>query len=298
MNPLITIVIPTNNRLHLLRQAVASIQEQNYNNWELFIVDDGSTDGTQEWIKSIADDRIHLIESVNKGNVAALRNEGVRAGKGEWLAFLDSDDYWVPRKLELQWAVLAIEQTEWAYTRYELVDSEGNYLPHRSNRFNPIAGFVAEAMLQSLTDITICSVIVRRSLFNSIDGFDESPSLCHRTDFDFLLRLAIASAVAVVPDTLLHVRDHQQRSTRLLGNGHQQTAFAFSNFLQQSPAPRLAQLAKKRLAFHQAESTLEKIQARQYADAFHRFWQALKNGDKLTHLLSVMRRSIKPILLK
>src|SRR5690348_2641349 len=120
--PIITVVIPTYNRLGLLTKAVNSVREQTYEYWELFIVDDGSDDGSKEMIRGLMDPRIHLIESVNKGNVAALRNEGALAGHGEFLAFLDSDDYWLPYKLELQLAVMLLEKKRWSYTAYELMN--------------------------------------------------------------------------------------------------------------------------------------------------------------------------------
>src|ERR1700750_1510306 len=100
--PLVTVVIPTYNRLTLVQQAIASVIAQTYSNWELIIVDDGSDDGTREDIISMNDPRIKLLTKPHVGNIAFLRNAGVDEGSGEWLAFLDSDDLWLPRKLETQ----------------------------------------------------------------------------------------------------------------------------------------------------------------------------------------------------
>src|SRR5580765_5393661 len=100
-NPLVTVVIPTYNRLALVQQAIASVIAQTYRNWELIIVDDGSDDGTPEAIISINNPRIKLVTKSHVGNIALMRNAGVDEGSGEWLAFLDSDDIWLPQKLEI-----------------------------------------------------------------------------------------------------------------------------------------------------------------------------------------------------
>jgi glycosyltransferase involved in cell wall biosynthesis len=98
-HPLVTIVIPTYNRATLVQQAIASVIAQTYSHWELMIVDDGSDDGTSEAINAVNDSRIRILKMKHMGNIASLRNIGVKEGTGEWLAFLDSDDILIPRKL-------------------------------------------------------------------------------------------------------------------------------------------------------------------------------------------------------
>ena len=99
---LVTVVIPTYNRYSFIREAIESVIAQTYSNWELIIVDDGSTDDTATYIKSIPDKRIHLLELQHCGNIAMLRNIGAKSASGQWITFLDSDDMWVPEKLETQ----------------------------------------------------------------------------------------------------------------------------------------------------------------------------------------------------
>lgn len=99
-NPLISIVIPSYNRAHLIGQTIENIFEQSFEDYELIIVDDGSTDDTETAVASYLD-RIVYIKQENKG-ITGARNTGLRAAKGEWIALQDSDDHWHPRKLEQQ----------------------------------------------------------------------------------------------------------------------------------------------------------------------------------------------------
>jgi len=99
-DPIISVVIPTYNRAYCLRDAIDSVLTQSFRDFEIIVVDDGSTDGTNEVVKQYGD-RIRLIQQVNAG-VSAARNTGIRAAKGEWIAFLDSDDTWEPDKLNVQ----------------------------------------------------------------------------------------------------------------------------------------------------------------------------------------------------
>ena len=99
MAPFFSIIIPTYNRAHLLPKAIESVVGQSFTDWELIIVDDGSTDNTQETISSIEDDRIRYIYQENSERSAA-RNNGINNSTGKWICFLDSDDYYLKNHLE------------------------------------------------------------------------------------------------------------------------------------------------------------------------------------------------------
>ncbi len=99
--PLVSICIPTYNRAALVQEAVASVLAQTWREFELIVVDDGSTDDTTEALAAYAS-RIRLIRRESRGGVSAARNTGIAAARGEWLAFLDSDDLWRPEKLARQ----------------------------------------------------------------------------------------------------------------------------------------------------------------------------------------------------
>ena len=100
--PLVSVVIPTYNHARFLDSALQSVLDQTYTHWEAIIIDNHSTDNTDEVMASFTDSRFTYIKIHNNGVIAASRNAGIRAAKGEFIAFLDSDDIWLPRKLEIQ----------------------------------------------------------------------------------------------------------------------------------------------------------------------------------------------------
>lgn len=130
--PAVSVVIPTFNRIDLLPLAVSSVLDQTFADFELLVVDDGSTDGTDSWLDAITDRRLRAIRLPHSGNVARVRNAGAAAATGRFLAFLDSDDLWLPRKLEAQMATTATDERAWSYTRYEHIDAGGWRIPPRA----------------------------------------------------------------------------------------------------------------------------------------------------------------------
>ena len=125
--PLVSVGIPTYNRLPYLREAIASVREQTHPNWELFVVDDGSEDGTAEFVPGIRDDRVHLVRLFHSGNIARLRNRGVQEARGEYVAFLDSDASSVTAStsasISLQRTVVTLEIPDRGRTAPECVRS-------------------------------------------------------------------------------------------------------------------------------------------------------------------------------
>lgn len=100
---MVSVVIPTYNRAHVLNRAIRSVLGQTYQHFEIIVVDDGSTDNTEQVVKAIADDRVRYIRhETNKGTAAAARNTGIRQACGEFIGFVDSDDEWLPGKLQKQ----------------------------------------------------------------------------------------------------------------------------------------------------------------------------------------------------
>src|ERR1700742_4409771 len=107
MPPAVSIILPTYNRLRFLPEAVQSVLGQTTADWELIVVDDGSTDESVTWLESLRDPRISILRTRHTGNRSALRNLGVARTSGPWIAFIDSDDRWHPEKLRRQLAVHA-----------------------------------------------------------------------------------------------------------------------------------------------------------------------------------------------
>ena len=102
MNDLVSIIMPSYNTSRYIEDTINSVRQQSYKNWELIIVDDCSTDNTDEVVAKYNDNRIKYFKNDKNSGAAVSRNKALREAKGRWIAFLDSDDLWLPEKLEKQ----------------------------------------------------------------------------------------------------------------------------------------------------------------------------------------------------
>ena len=98
--PTFSVVIPTYNRCNVILETVQAVLNQTFSSFEVVVVDNGSTDHTSDIIRSISDSRVRYLKLKGSGSPASPRNHGIVEARGEWIAFLDSDDYWFPEKLE------------------------------------------------------------------------------------------------------------------------------------------------------------------------------------------------------
>ncbi len=127
-DPLISIVIPAYNRAGTITDCLRSVQAQTHRNWEAIVVDDGSRDGTSEVVQRLGkeDGRIHLIRHDRNRGAQAARNSGIRAAKGEWVAFLDSDDQFLPQSLKARLSLVLKEKVELVHTDCYIVEVDGS----------------------------------------------------------------------------------------------------------------------------------------------------------------------------
>jgi glycosyltransferase involved in cell wall biosynthesis len=216
-HPLVSVITPTYNREPYLREAVASVIAQTYEHWELLVVDDGSTDGTREFLDSIGDARVRPIFRPHEGNPAVLRNGGAAAARGSYIAFLDSDDYWLPRKLELQVEdLLAHPECRWSYVARDCVDERGQPLDVPGlRRWVPYTGWILEHVVASRALVATSATMVERRLFDAVAQFN--PALRRCQDVELWIKLAEASPVTVVPTVLVKKRVYRHdRGTNLL----------------------------------------------------------------------------------
>lgn len=123
---LVSIIMPSYNTGAFIEESIQSVLNQTYSNWELIIVDDCSTDNTLEILEKIDDDRIIILKNEKNSGAAVSRNKALRKAKGQWVAFLDSDDLWYPQKLEKQLSFMKRNGYYFSYTNYEEIDVEGN----------------------------------------------------------------------------------------------------------------------------------------------------------------------------
>jgi glycosyltransferase involved in cell wall biosynthesis len=213
MSPAVSIIVPTFNRLKYLRAALASVFQQTFVDWELLIADDGSGAETRAYLQALDDPpRVRVLWLAHSGRPAAARNAALRAARGEYVAFLDSDDAWMPEKLQVQMAALR-QRTErrWSYTRFMLVDESGQPTAWQRARSWPVPdGWILEKLVRSETVIAVPSVVVSRALLEQLGGFDEQLVMCE--DYDLWLRLAAASEVDAVDEPLTLVTRHAEHS--------------------------------------------------------------------------------------
>ena len=211
--PAVSIVIPTYNRAALLREAVGAVLGQTFTDWELIVADDGSTDDTSGYLGELSDPRIRSMVLPHSGSEVVPRNAALQVARGEWVAFLDSDDVWLPSQLERQLeAMIEHAACDWSYTGYALVDVRGELLPApRSPVSWMMSGWILEPLLRFEIGVGIQTLLVRRSLLVELGGFDEDFPL--RADYDLTLRLAARSEAFARPDVLILVREHEGRTT-------------------------------------------------------------------------------------
>jgi glycosyltransferase involved in cell wall biosynthesis len=189
----VSVVIPTFDRRVLVRQAVASVCAQDGADFDLTVVDDGSSDGTEAALQREFGQRIRLLRTGNRG-VAAARNRGVAASRGDLIAFLDSDDLWLPDKLRAQVAFFAehpaaeICQTEEVWIRNGV--RVNRCVTHRKP-----SGDIFEPSLR-LCLVSPSAVMLRRRLFERLGGFDETLPACE--DYDLWLRIASDTPVWLI----------------------------------------------------------------------------------------------------
>ncbi|MGN7312594.1 glycosyltransferase family 2 protein [Alkalicoccobacillus gibsonii] len=127
MEPLVSVVTPVYNSEKFLEETILSIQKQTYPHWELFLVDDGSTDKSMEvaGVYAKQDSRIHVIQLERNQGAAGARNEGINRANGKYVAFLDSDDLWLPEKLEKQVAFMEANNHVFSFTSYRIMKENG-----------------------------------------------------------------------------------------------------------------------------------------------------------------------------
>ena len=193
----VTVIIPTYNREATLERAIKSVLGQTYKNIELLIIDDGSTDNTIKLINNYRDKLIYY--SKLHGGVSAARNFGLEKSTGTWVAFLDSDDYWLPEKIERQMQYLQanpkmlICQTEEKWIR-------NNVLVNPKKKHKKYAGRIFKRCLP-LCIISPSAVIIHQKVFNDVGVFDESFPVCE--DYDLWLRIALKYTIGLIPEKMI-----------------------------------------------------------------------------------------------
>ena len=205
--PRVSIVIPTYNRGYLIRAAIDSVLDQTYSNFEILVIDDGSTDNTREIINSIEDTRINYIYIDHSGRPAVPRNVGIEKSRGQFVAFLDSDDVWVPEKLEIQLAVIDHNHgVNICYGNAKLFDENGYRGIELKSPFKR-DGLIANSLLLRNCVPMVTAIVCKGFLDKYKLRFNEQ--LTAIEDYDLWLRAAVVGArFKFIRKVLGHYRLH------------------------------------------------------------------------------------------
>jgi glycosyltransferase involved in cell wall biosynthesis len=208
--PRISVLIPTYNRADLLPDAIHSVLAQTRPDFEILIVDDGSTDNTRQVVSAFEDDRICYTYRENGGISAAL-NTGLSLARGEYVCRLDSDDRWLPTILEKQTAILEAHPEYGAvYSRAQAMDVHGNPLTQTLGALPHYPGQSFKSMLYGDFGCAIATT-VRKACYDRVNGYDENLKV--NVDWDVWIRLTRHYEFYFLDEVLAQFRHHPKRST-------------------------------------------------------------------------------------
>lgn len=185
-SPVVTVVIPTYNHAHFLREALSSICAQTYTDWEAIVVNNFSEDDSVAVVESFADSRIRLENFRNNGVIAASRNRGIALARGSYLAFLDSDDTWYPEKLARCMECFNNGVSLVCHGLHWIGDQD------RDVFCGPEQRATFDALLDHGNCITPSATVVRKDLVEAVGCFSEEPSIVTSEDYHLWIKLAQA----------------------------------------------------------------------------------------------------------
>ncbi len=207
ISPKVSVIIPTYNRREYVQETIDSVLAQTYTDYEIIVIDDGSTDGTGEALQSRYGDRIHYEWQENQGESVA-RNRGIELARGEYIAFLDSDDLWLPEKLEKQIAFLQkATDVGMVCCAIWLVDEKDQKFRADSVESCSENNDISLEMLLSRNHVSGPStVVLHGAIVQRVGGFD--PQIRFGEDWDFWIRVAGNSRIVALPEPLALIRRH------------------------------------------------------------------------------------------
>jgi teichuronic acid biosynthesis glycosyltransferase TuaG len=217
----ISVIIPTWNRAATLAEAIQSVLAQTYPILEILVCDDGSTDHSQTLVEGFEDERVKWVAGPASGGPATPRNRGLALSKGDWLAFLDSDDQWHPEKLAQQ--MQFIKQTHLralCSNGYRCIPGQPPTLFHAPDRLSTygISDILTFETLLHINYVICSSALLHRSLIADAHGFPEHPSLRAVEDYALWLRIAASVPFGYVSAPLVNYRDTPTESIRKSDN--------------------------------------------------------------------------------
>lgn len=292
--PLVSVVIPTRNRSSMLSRAIAGVLQQTYANIEVIVVDDASDDNTPDVAGAFDDPRVRYYRHRARRYTSAARNTGIRHSRGEYIAFLDDDDEWLPAKLSRQMPLMMQAPPEVAlvYCWMDHFDAQGRlvYETHPTLRGNVFAQVLDRPRLGGCP-----TLLVRRGVIEEVGGFDEE--LPRGNDGDFVRRICLKYSVDVVPEVLVRVNvGHQhERITRFdeegIRNaikGHSAKLTKFRGLLPKYPKQTASIYSS--IGYHHS-------QLREWRNGTAFYWKAVKTAPLYARVYLSALRSLRDGLL-
>jgi glycosyltransferase involved in cell wall biosynthesis len=210
-SPLVSVIVPTHNRVNFLKETLFSILNQTFSDFELIVVSDGSNDGTDEMVSKIKDSRVSLIQQNKSGQPAKPRNRGISVSKGKYVALCDDDDIWEPNKLEVQ--VKTMEGSpliDMSYTNGRVLKN-GILFEAALNRRKVFNNHFNELLYGNF--IPNSSVLIRRTVFDKIGLINTTDNLRGIEDYEFWLRIAHKCKLEYIDLPLIQYRVHANNIT-------------------------------------------------------------------------------------
>jgi glycosyltransferase involved in cell wall biosynthesis len=195
---MISVIITTYNRLNFLKTAIKSVLSQSYKDYELIVVDDGSNDGTEEYIKKHHQNHIKFIYQNNSG-ISSARNTGLKYAKGTYIAFLDADDQWKKNKLQIQYNEI-IKNPNIALNYTDEIWLRNDKFLNQKNIHRKYSGWIFSKCLP-LCIISPSSALIKKNIFDDIGYFDETMEVCE--DYDLWLRITLKYPVQFIEKKLI-----------------------------------------------------------------------------------------------
>lgn len=214
MDPLVSIVLPTYNRAHLIGETIESIIHQSYTKWELLIVDDGSTDHTHHVVESYHDPRIRVFKQNHIGKLGVVRNTGLRHANGTFIAFADSDDVWKVHKLERQLEMLEkYPAAEFIFSNFNEFGTGASQPPDRGFF---VGRLFEDILLKGKFGVCMPSLLFKSIVLNTTGLMNET--YFSGSDIDFFYRLCYHFTGIFDNERLVHIRKHTQSSSHGFGD--------------------------------------------------------------------------------
>lgn len=292
--PLVSVVVATYNMGHYLPHAVQSILAQSHGNVEVLIVDDGSTDDTPDVTARLmaADARVRVHRQPNGGQAKA-KNQGIELSRGDYLAFLDADDAWLPDKLEKQLPLFeGRPQVGVVYSEYQCMDGEGKPLPKPPThlRRGKVSG---ELLIENF--VSFPTAVVRRGCIERLGIFDLTYGM--GIDYDLWLRISAHYEFDFVPDPTVRYRIWAGQMSKNYRKRYESAIRIMQRFLDENPsavAPRMVRTAWAHTYLGRGDSILwhekdkraaraDYMRALQYRPAYWPAWRALLRSMISTH---------------